>query len=310
MMLSRVVERLYWMARYLERAEDTARLVSAYSHFILDVPVGVEPGWGVLIRTIDVEPEFAARFKRVSERNVIKYLLADTENRSSIRSSIAAARENVRTTRDVLPVQTWELMNELYLYVDDAASLAIARNTRFKLLEAVIAGNQRINGTILTTVTQDHVLWFLTLGQLLERFDMTSRILDVGASAISRRSQLPAHYRLLLWGNLLTSLSATSAYRRTMGPVLGRDQVIDFVVKAHLFPRSLLSCLNRIEETFGHLAAPAGLFRDLRGLARRVNDLSVEQVSSTDLHGAIDGFQARLANIHDAIREIWFLPVE
>ena len=108
MMLSRVAERLYWMARYLERAEDTARLISAYNHLILDLPKGVELGWDVLIKTIDAEAEVASVYQTATESNIINFLLTDDRNASSIRLSIKAARENVRTTRDVLPAQAWE----------------------------------------------------------------------------------------------------------------------------------------------------------------------------------------------------------
>ena len=107
-MLSRVADRLYWMARYLERAEDTARLVSAYNHLVMDIPRGAELGWDVLIRILDADPLFHARPRAANEQNVLRFLIADADNPCSITHSIRAARGNVRTTRDVLPEETWE----------------------------------------------------------------------------------------------------------------------------------------------------------------------------------------------------------
>jgi uncharacterized alpha-E superfamily protein len=309
MMLSRVAERLYWMARYLERAEDSARLISAYSHLILDIPRGIEPGWNVLIDTFDAAPVFNTRYRRMSERNVIKFLLADDDNPSSIRSSISSARENVRTTRDVLPAQAWELVNELYLYVSAAAENAFGRNQRFDFLETVIARNQQINGLILTSVSRDHSLWFIKLGQFMERADMTSRIVDVATAAIDSsdegRESMPEVP--LLWANLLRSLSATAAYRRQIGPILTPDEVIDFVLRRRQFPRSIVHCLDSIEETVAQLKAPEGMLRSLRLLLRPITQYRADILDAPqDLHQLIDGFQAQLADLDEAIHDVWF----
>ena len=126
-MLSRVAERLYWMARYLERAEDTARLTQAYSHLIMDIPAGSEPGWEILVRILDAQPIFGESHRVCNEQNVLRFLIADEENPGSVHFCIRAARENVRTTRDVLPEEVWEHVNELYLFsTENAARSAIA----------------------------------------------------------------------------------------------------------------------------------------------------------------------------------------
>jgi uncharacterized alpha-E superfamily protein len=306
MMLSRVAERLYWMARYMERAEDTARLINAYSHLILDIPRGVEPGWNILIDTLDAQEAFQSRYRKMTERNVVKFLLADTDNPSSIRLAIQGARENVRTTRDVLPAQAWELINELHLYVGDSAEDSLARTPRFDFLETVIAKNQQLNGLIHTSVTRDHSLWFIKLGQLIERTDMTSRIVNVATSAINadRRRTLPEVP--LLWANLLKSLSATAAYRRYVGPVLAPDEVIDFILKRRPFPRSIVYCLDNIEETVGQLRAPTGLLRELRETVNSINRYNADIESPERLHKLIDKLQIRLADLDEAIHEIWF----
>jgi uncharacterized alpha-E superfamily protein len=307
MMLSRVAERLYWMARYLERAEDTARLISAYSHLILDIPRGLEPGWNVLIDTLDAAPAFNSRYRKLSERNVIKFLLADSDNTSSIRSSISSARENVRTTRDVLPAQAWELVNELYLYVSEAAEQSLTRAQRFAFLETVIARNQQINGLIHTSVSRDHALWFIKLGQFMERADMTTRIVDVATAAIDSGNRDSLQEVPLLWANLLKSLSATAAYRRQIGPMLTPDEVIEFVLKRRQFPRSIVHCLDSVEETIAQLKAPDGMLRSLRQILRPISQYHADIIDAPqDLHRLIDEFQARLGDLDEAIHEVWF----
>jgi uncharacterized alpha-E superfamily protein len=306
MMLSRVAERLYWMARYLERAENAARLVSAYSHLVLDIPRGLEPGWNVLIDTLDAGPLFAARYQNLTERNVVKFLLADRRDGCSISHSVSYARENVRTTRDVLPAQAWELVNELYLYVTDTADSSLSRAQRFEFLETVIARNQQLNGLIQTSVTRDHALWFIKLGQYVERADMTSRIVDVATAAINSHNQTTVPEVPLLWANLIKSLSATAAYRRKVGPVLTPDEVIEFVLKERLFPRSIVHCLDSVEETVAQLKAPDGMLRSLRLLHRPIVQYRADIEAPDKLHRLIDQFQAGLADIDSAIQETWF----
>ena len=129
-MLSSVAERLYWMGRYLERAEDSARLVAAYNHLIMDIPRAAELGWDVLVRILDAEPVFYQQYRVGNEQNVLRFLMAEQDSCASIPFAVRWARENVRTTRDVLPEETWEQINELYLYVSDAAEKSVGRRNR------------------------------------------------------------------------------------------------------------------------------------------------------------------------------------
>ncbi|MEM9621651.1 MAG: alpha-E domain-containing protein [Pseudomonadota bacterium] len=315
-MLSRVAERLYWMARYLERAEDTARLTNAYSHLILDMPTGAEPGWKLLIDTIDAHVSYHKRYKVFNERNVIKFLLADVDNNSSIRHAIKQARENVRTARDILPAQAWELVNECYLFVNEAAPQSVARQNRYEFLEEVISRTQEIHGLIDSTVLRDQGLWFIELGQYIERADMTSRVVDVAAGAIlaqtsnARENKSRADNIMpaipLLWANLLKSLSATSAYRRKVGPLLGPTEVVDFLFRSSQFPRSIAFCVNQIEENIGLLRGPKGLLRYVRNTAYNVLEFDAAKGSPGDLHQFIDELQEQLAEIHGGCHEAWF----
>ena len=218
------------------------------------------------------------------------------------------ARENVRTTRDVLPAQAWELVNELHLYVEAEAARAVVRQRRFEFLETVIARNQQISGLIESTVLHDHSLWFLRLGRLLERADMTTRIVDTGVEVIMELAKGSFAEVPLLWANLLHSLSATSGYRRKVGPTLEADQIVTFVFSDTQFPRSVLYCLQQIEEVVGALRGPPGLLRMLRRAGAPLQKFHSEDLDLEQLHAFIDQLQIELANINLAINETWFAP--
>ena len=305
-MLSRVAERLYWTARYLERAEDTARLVSAYTHLILDIPIGVAPEWEVLIQIIDAEPAFAQRYKNRNERNVVKFLLADSKSPNSITHAIRCVRENVRTTRDALPGKTWELVNELHLMVEAQAQSAVARQRRFDFLEDVIARIQQINGLIGSTVLRDQGLWFLQLGQVIERADMTSRVLDVGDAIIVERQNNQLTQVPTLWANLLYSLSATSAYRRKVGPELEANSVFNFLLTDHQFPRSLLFCINQGVGLISMLGGSPATMRQFRAVVRKLRNFHAEDVDLDELHDLIDSLQTDIAALDRAVYDNWF----
>ena len=133
-MLSRVAYQLYWMARYLERAEDMARTVNTYTHFIMDLPRGTEFDWNVLIE-ITENAESSRYFNHnAKEQSVLRYIISSPKNPSSILSSVRFARENVRTTRNMLPSEVWEIANELYNFVEEESEQSITRKNRFKFL--------------------------------------------------------------------------------------------------------------------------------------------------------------------------------
>jgi uncharacterized alpha-E superfamily protein len=307
-MLSRVAERLYWMARYLERAEGTARLVRSFSHLVMDIPEGSELGWDVLVRILDADPAFQEHYRAYNEQNVLKFLIADTDNFSSIRSAVKAARENVRTTRDVLPAEAWEAVNELYIYVEEWADKSVGRRNRYKFLEMVISRCQMIDGLLLTTIPRDHAYRFIKLGDLLERSDMTTRIIDVGVAAIMEREAPNPSVDPLLWGSLLEALSAMGSYRRHVGPIAEGNPVVDFMFKDAELPRSVAFCLNGIREELKPLKRSKDAIAVLDRARRRVSRFASVRMPRARLHDMIDELQLNFAELHDAINQTWFMP--
>ncbi len=307
-MLSRVASRLYWTARYLERCEDTARLVASYHMLIMDIPRGSELGWDVLLRILDAEPQFYSRYRVPNEQNVVKFLIADRDNPSSIAHAVRCARENVRTTRDVLPEESWELVNELHLFTRDGADKAIGRRNRRAFLEDIIGRCQMISGMVQTTLSRDHAYRFTRLGHLIERCDMTTRVVDVGVMELMERDSRFAAIDPLVWSSLLYSLSALGAYRRTVGPLLDGTSVAEFVLKQGEHPRSVLYCLRGIREAAKALSNNEEVLRQVERLRRKLRRLHVEELNPKQFHSYIDDFQLLINQLHDLIDDTWFHP--
>ncbi|PLW81811.1 alpha-E domain-containing protein [Kineobactrum sediminis] len=307
-MLSRVADRLYWMARYLERAEDTARLLAAYNHLIMDIPRGSDLGWDVLIRILDADTAFFRSYRVGNEQNVLKFLIAEQDNVSSIPFAVRCARENVRTTRDVLPEETWEQINELYLYTEEMAEKSVGRRNRRAFLEEVVNRCQLINGMLATTLPRDHAYRFLRLGHLLERSDMTTRLIDVGVAEILSRDGVDSAIEPLLWGSLLQALSAFGSYRRMIGPLIEADLVVEFMFREAILPRSVAYCLSEIRGELKPLNNHGPALRVLDRSRRKLARLDAGAMSREQLHQYIDDFQALLSELHRQITATWFNP--
>ena len=305
-LLSRVAERLYWMARYLERTQATARLTRSYTHLIMDLPIGQSPTWEVLINTFDAQDLFTRRFNVASETNVMRYLLSLNESTNSIPFSVKCARENVRTTRGVLSDDIWEHVNELHLFVQEHASSSVARRNRYDFLNEVISRTQLIFSAFQHSLNRDHIHRFITLGRLIERADMATRILDTGAEAIHSLGAKGLAVESLLWGNVLESQLALSAYRRTYGPVIDRDTTSEFLLQSLQFPNSVAFGLNDMIELLAPLPQSTAALRTVRATNRELDRFKVKKASVEDLHKFIDTVQVRLIEIDGIIAQTWF----
>ena len=306
MMLSRVAERVYWMGRYLERAESTARLVHAYTQQVMDLPIGVEPGWKHLVDITGANAAFDALHPGYDERSTITFLVADLANPGAILSSIAAARENVRTTRDVLPTEAWEHMNELYLYTRANAESAVGRKHRAGMLKHVIFRCQQIAGLLAGTMSHDTAYDFVCAGRNLERADMTTRIVDSAVFILMPRKATPAEYDSILWVNVLKSLSAYQMYRRHVRHRVVGDEVVRFLLRDCHFPRAVRHALAEAAVALSALPRNPDVLRSLARVQARIEDADPSAMSLDDLHRLIDEVQTELGALHEAIRETWF----
>ncbi len=243
-MLSRAAQRVYWTGRYLERAENTARMVQQYSQLLLDLPEEVGVGWFELVKIVGATDAFRASGKLDTETSILEFLLADTAGQTSLAHSLRMARENIRNTRDLLPHEAWENVNELYREARHTLGPAAGDEDRFEVLAGCIGECQKITGILNGTLSHHSPYHFLALGQSIERADMTSRIIDVAAAYIQHNERLVRRYGSSLWTNVLKSVSGFQMYRQYCQPQVEGSRVIDFLLCDEAFPRSIRYCAD------------------------------------------------------------------
>ena len=305
MMLSSVAERVYWMARYLERAEDTARLVNVYTGLMLDLPRQVRLGWERLVVILGGEQTYRANGGGGHERDVIAFLINDPTHPSSMVACLGHARENIRTTRDVLPSEVWETINALHRHAS-VADVNASRSARYRTLTRVIEGCQHIAGMLHGTMPRDAAYEFVRAGRMLERADMTTRVLDGGVLAAPIAGQQAAAVEGIVWIHVLRALSAYQAFRRT--GELGADtaQVAAFLLCDGAFPRAVRHCLNELTESFGRLPRPAAPLAAAGAALALLDALDLSTADAQALLDLSDQIQVALGEVHDHITRTWF----
>ncbi len=308
-MLSKVAERVYWAARYLERVESTARMLSIYDTLLFDLPRQVNLGWYNLIVINSLEQDFNERYSVQDERNVVKFLVGDDTNPSSIVTSLKAIRENIRTTRDVIPADTWELVNELSQYVQDHLQQGINRRDRHEFLGNVISACQQIIGLWQVNMPRDSAWEMLKLGQNLERADMTTRNLDAATAAIMQieDDDFAVNSQQIIWGNVLRSLSADQPYRRAMRSSVKAPLVCSFLLTDQRFPRSVEYCLNHMIQGVKALPRAEKIIADIRKLHKTVTDRAEDSAPGPEMREALNDLQISLQYLHFSISRTWFL---
>jgi uncharacterized alpha-E superfamily protein len=308
-MLSRVAENIYWLSRYVERAENTARLVRVNSILVLDTPRGITPGWEPLVDITGLVNEFRSVDREPNERNVVRFLIGDANNPGSILSSLAAARENCRTVREVLPRSSWEKLNELYIYAKEHVQSGLTKSGRDGFLNQIIAGSQQFTGLLASVMYRDAAWQFARLGRNLERADMTTRIIDVRSTDLFSDDLLESRsLDTLQWISVLRSLSGYQSYRRHVAIRVSRPDVLSFLFHDSVFPRSVLHCINAVDEGLGELENTGVAMSSVHGLQRKLRQTKVAELSQSSLHEFIDELQLGIMKIHSRLVKAYFLP--
>ncbi|MEK7322790.1 MAG: alpha-E domain-containing protein [Pseudomonadota bacterium] len=305
-MLSRVAERIYWMARYIERAENSARLVNAYTHQVLDLPKGVEPGWRQLIDITGSGEDFAEHYPGYGEQHTIDFVVANAANPSSILASIGMARENMRTTRELLPGEAWQHCNELYLYARNHARDALPRRGRYAFLKEVIFRCQQLTGLLASTMSHDAAYDFVRIGRNLERADMTTRIVDSAIFLLMPRQQAPGQYDNLLWVNVLKSLSAYQMYRQHVRNRVEGAAVVKFLLQDNFFPRTVSHAAAVAESGLRNLPRHEAPLRRVSALQERLRTAEIAAMDLAAMHAFIDELQLAINEVQEAIGATWF----
>lgn len=311
-MLSRVADALYWMSRYVERAENVARFIDVNYNLTLGEGIELSNQWAPLVNTTGDHNLFIELFGAAARENVLQFLAFDKRNPNSILSCISNARENARCVRETITSDMWEQLNKFYLLVRSAAASGITLEDSYNFCDAVRVSSHTLVGTTYTSMSHGEPWHFLRMGRMMERADKTSRIVDVQYYLLLPSPEdVGTTLDIVRWSALLRSTSALSMYRRVHGQI-SPDKVAAFLILDRDFPRSIRFCVltaqNSLEQITG---ARAGTFQrrseQLLGQFRGMLDyMTIQDVIERGMHEYIDEFQSRLNQIDDAIQADFF----
>ena len=323
MLLSRMAEAVYWAGRYLERAEDLARIVQVHGETHVDLPVGADVGWSPLLEicgtgreVVDglrrrerggADPAVAASRASVGERIVIGYVLVDRDNPSSVLRSVTAARDNLRVARPVVPREAFELVNDLWCRLGADASEVGARDGRVRWLKRVLDECARVNGVLTGTMRRDEAMAFVGIGQQLERADMTARFLAVRADSAGGAGDGDP-YDEVLWMALLRSLAAYQPFRRAMPARPDRGATVRFLLQDDAFPRAVSSCLTELRDKVKQLPGNEEVLAACTDAAVLVADAPVDALDAPSLRTLMAELGHAIAVVHDRLAALYFAP--
>jgi uncharacterized alpha-E superfamily protein len=311
-MLSRVADSIFWMARYVERAENVARFIDVNYQLTLDEPGSGDRQWEPLVHTTGDLEAFARRYGAATQENVIRFLTFDGENPNSIVSCLRAARENARTVREIISSEMWLQLNTFYLMVQSAAKAPDWLDTANEFFTEVKQASHLFAGITDATMTHGEAWHFSRLGRMLERADKTSRILDVKYYLLLRSADdVGTPFDDIQWAAVLRSASAFEMYRKEHGRISPRG-VVEFLVLDRQFPRAVQYCLLTARDSLHAISGtPLGSFRypSEKLLGQLCSDLaftSVEEIVAEGLHEYLDHLQSEMNAVGAGIFETFF----
>ena len=308
MLLSSVAERVYWLGRYIERAENTARMILVNTNLLLDLPRSCEVGWFPLVSITGGTESFRRAYPEVSERNVMRFLVTDAANNAGcILASIANARETLRTSRAIFPKPVWEVLNDLHGYVREHGDSALNRKGRYAFMRHVIDSCHLIQGKLWASMSYDEIFEFLRMGLSLERADMTSRIIDVRADTLlAKQDGVLQPFDDIQWKSVLESLAAYHTYRRYVHVRVAGPEVLRYLLQDRHFPRAVHFCLAQLEQSLDMLAASAAPRFVVMKARRKLRNIDVRDLLDGSLHGYLDRLQLDFMEINDALHAAYF----
>ena len=305
-MLSRDAENIYWMTRYVERAENLSRLINVNSNLLLDLPRDVKIDWESLLYITGSHELFFKRYKEADERSVIRFLMASERNPGSILSTLGGARENFRAMRGIIPTAAIEHINDLYLFAKENIASGVTRKGRFKFLRRIIDVSQMNAGLLASTMLHDHAYCFVELARNIERSDMTTRILDVRSKNPISVSDDLKPFKNIQWMSILKSLTAYEVYRRCAQTRVNGRSVLKFVLHNPVFPRSVVHCISQVERCLTALPRCEGAVAATEHVISTVRKVDLDRMGSRDLQVLMDELQIGIGAIHNQIQLTYF----
>ena len=315
-MLSRVADCHYWMSRYIERAENNARILEVNQQLMLDFDAQseatVRQHWAPIINSLEEQELFHKFYVEADGETVVEFVTFEQKNPNSIFSCLSRARENARSVREQISSEMWEHINQLYLFIRSKEARELFQSSSYSFFKRILEGSFQFIGITDATMTHGEGWDFIQLGKFLERADRTSRILDVKYHIL-----LPSGERVggnvdtVQWMAVLRSCSALEAYNKIYVGQIAPWKVAEFLILNDSFPRALRHCTHQFDNALHSISGvPEDRFSNeaerLSGKLRGELDYTrSNEIFHTGLHQYLDGFQKRLSEINDALQEVY-----
>ena len=319
-MLSRTADHLFWMARYMERAENTARMLDVnYQTSLLPQSADrAEQGWRGLLSISELSWAFSQKYQAFNARNVMDFMVRDADNPSSILACLRAARENARAVRGALTTEVWETQNQTWLDFNRALMEGAFERDPSEFFEWVKVRSHQSRGVTVGTMLMDDSLHFLRIGTFLERADNTARLLDVkfhaltggdyfGAGHVKETQEVDFYH----WSAILRSVSGFEVYRKVYRNVIRPERVAELLILRPDMPRSLAACMNEVLANLERVANQQSA-ETLRRAGRLQADLKygrIDEILATGLHAYLTQFLDRVNDLGVGISRDFLVPI-
>ncbi|WP_118179750.1 alpha-E domain-containing protein [Paraburkholderia phosphatilytica] len=313
-MLSRTADHLFWMARYTERAENTARMLDANYQMSL-LPQSdeyAEAGWRAMLSISELTTFYASVKSGMKSRDVIDFMSREQTNLSSIASCLRAARENARAVRGSINTELWETINTTWLDSQRSLGEGILERDPAEFFEWVKFRSHLSRGVQLGTMAKDEAFYFMRVGTFIERADNTARILDVKFEMLEQGDDVPAesldYYH---WSAVLRSVSGFEIYRKTYRDVITPERVAALLILNRDWPRSLAASMEEVQQIVARVSRGRSVRAErlAERLSTELRDGSVREILRGGLHAYLNEFLARVNELASTISQDFLLPI-
>jgi uncharacterized alpha-E superfamily protein len=299
-MLSRTADHLFWMARYTERAENTARMldVNIQTQLLPQSAEAAEQGWRAVLGISELQPAFDEKYELVSRKDVIDFMVRDPDNGSSIISCLTQARENARAVRGTLTTEVWETQNTTWLEMNVLLKDKVLQRDPSEFFEWVKHRSHLSRGVTIGTMLKDEAFYFIRLGTFLERADNTARLLDVKFHGEDHELLGATDRDFYHWAAVLRSVSAFETYRKAYRDVITPERVAELLILRGDMPRSLIACMNEVVNNLAEVRNDISAETE-RFAGRLHADLKFNSMDDILKHGLHDYLTEFLENVYE-----------
>jgi uncharacterized alpha-E superfamily protein len=317
-MLSRTADHLFWMSRYTERAENTARMldVNYQTSLLRQSHAAAQVGWQGLLSISELLPDYQTKHGEIDARKVMNFMVMDESNPSSIMSCLSAARENARAVRGALTTEVWETQNTTWLEAKRIVRSGEFENDPAAFYEWVKFHSHLSRGVTVGTMLIDEALHFMRIGTFLERADNTARLVDVKFHAMhndfyGKPTERDQEYEFYHWSAVLRSVSGFEVYRKVYRDVIKPERVAQLLILRPDMPRSLHACLNEVVANLGFITSDVNSETQRRAgkLRAELQFGRIDEILATGLHAYLSQFMERVNDLGAQIGREFLIPV-